>query len=91
VLRIYCRGLQRQGVEDLRASLRTGRYPWLHEELAAAITNPDIGLAWWIDAIGDFAVINSNRVTHPVRARQKQLWRALFPGHPWPVLTSDVA
>jgi hypothetical protein len=85
VLRVYCRGLEREGVRDLRDSLSAGRYPWFRAELASALANTEIGWAWWIESIGDFAVANSNRVGDPILARQKQLWHSLFPHQPWPV------
>jgi hypothetical protein len=89
VLRIYCQGLEREGVRDLRASLQAGRYPWFQTEFATALANAEIGSRWWVDAIGDFAIANSTRIHDPVRARQKQLWRSLFPRDPWPVVASS--
>jgi hypothetical protein len=91
VLRIYCRDLASPGIADLRASLEAGHYPWFQDEFAIAVSNPAIGAQWWIDAVGDLAVSNSNRFGDPIKTRQKQLWRTLFPGTPWPAARSHAA
>jgi hypothetical protein len=91
VLKIYCRDLAPPGVDDLRASLKDGHYPWFQHEFAVALSDPATGTQWWIDAIGDLAVSNSNRAGNPIQRRQKLLWRTLFPGTPWPVARPNAA
>jgi hypothetical protein len=83
VLRTYCRDLRPAGLQDLRAGLQAGQYPWLRNELAAAISSPDRGLPWWTSAIGE--PTQNPPVSHrPVRAEQRRLWKTLFPDESFP-------
>jgi hypothetical protein len=78
VLRTYCGGLQPGGLRDLRSGLRAGQYPWLHDELAAAMRQS--GGSWWATALGGAGGAG----LRAVRAEQRQVWRSLFPGEPFP-------
>ncbi|GAA0920256.1 hypothetical protein [Virgisporangium aurantiacum] len=77
ILRTYCTGLRPDGLADLTATVKEGRYPWLRAELAAAIRSADTA-AWWDDAIGRPAEPFNPRTDDERRAEQSQLWRALF-------------
>ena len=70
-------------LQDLRAGLRAGQYPWLHDELAAAIRILEPDAPWWDTAIGepDPASLGAGR---QVRAEQRHLWQTLFPDQPFP-------
>jgi hypothetical protein len=82
VLRTYCRDLHSAGLADLRTGLRDGQYPWLHEELAAAIRAGDADASWWRDVIGTPDPAEGTR--RQVRAEQRRLWKELFPDQPFP-------
>ena len=83
VLRTYCHDLHPAGLHDLRASLQAGRYPWLRDELAAAIRRADRGLPWWSSATGE-RTANRPGDRRRVRAEQRHLWKTLFPDDPFP-------
>jgi hypothetical protein len=83
VLRTYCQDLHPAGLEDLSVGLETGQYPWLRDELAAAIRGSDRGLPWWSSAIGE-PTPNPPGKRRQVRAEQRRLWRTLFPDEPFP-------
>ncbi|HEY3504963.1 MAG TPA: hypothetical protein VGN37_19535 [Actinocatenispora sp.] len=79
ILRTYCRNLAPDGVRDLRLSLVAGRYPWLHDDLTAALTT--LGTSgWWAGAVGTPDARPHRRVLD----EQRRLWRALFPDDPFP-------
>jgi hypothetical protein len=90
VLLIYCNGLQQASMEDLRASLRAGRYPWLRDELSAAILEEGTS-TWWTDAVGDASIVNGQSSRRRPRAEQRHVWRILFPGEPFLALSEPVA
>ena len=81
VLRTYCGELHPGGLRDLRAGLEAGQYPWLREELAAAMRVPAQASGWWAGAIT--GPVPGGRRRH-VRAEQRRLWRSLFPHEPFP-------
>jgi hypothetical protein len=90
VLLTYCHDLHQAGVEDLRASLRAGRYPWLRDELSAAILAGGTS-RWWTSAVGDPLIVSGQPSRRRPRAEQRQVWRILFPGEPFPAQTEPVA
>lgn len=83
VLATYCRDLHPTGLNDLRRGLRAGQYPWLREELAAAIRHPDQANSWWTDAIGR-PTANPAGTKREIRSAQRRLWRFLFADEPFP-------
>jgi hypothetical protein len=85
VLRTYCAGLQPAGLKDLRAGLQAGQYPWLHDELAAAIGGPDPAPAsWWDGAVGEPSPSSAARPRRQILAERRQVRRSLFPRQPFP-------
>lgn len=84
VLRTYCHRLDPAGSADLRASLLTGRYPWLRDELAAAIRRVDPPAPWWDSAVGDPLAPRADLPETAVREEQRRLWRSLFPSETFP-------
>jgi hypothetical protein len=83
VLRTYCRDLHPTGVHDLLVGLHAGQYPWLRDELAAALRHPDCGTSWWRTAIGD-PTANVPIQRRQARSEQRRLWKTLFPDEPFP-------
>jgi hypothetical protein len=77
VLRTYCTDLRPEGLADLAAALREGRYGWLRVELDAAIRGADTP-EWWDDAIGRTTNPFETRTDADRRAEQAHLWQALF-------------
>ncbi|GAA1392960.1 hypothetical protein ACFQZ4_37010 [Catellatospora coxensis] len=83
VLRTYCDRLEPDSMADLRLSIQRGRYPWLRDELAAAVGNTDLGDDWWSHAIGDHVSAEPGTAERQ-DCLQDRLWRALFPTEPPP-------
>jgi hypothetical protein len=84
VLRTYCARLSPDGLRDLRSSLARGRYPWLRDELAAALTSADVPSSWWREAVGDPGDAVPPGARGSARAGQIYLWQVLFPAEPFP-------
>ena len=84
ILRTYCQDLDPSGIEDLRASLKSGHYPWFADDFAAAVTETGLGPEWWTDAVGDHRIVGGRQGRDPTGSAQRMLWRSLYPNAPWP-------
>ncbi|TQS40679.1 hypothetical protein [Cryptosporangium phraense] len=85
ILRTYCHQLDPLGVADLRASLAAGKYPWLHDELTAALTTSSPDGAWWLESVGAAAESSPAPARLGTAAAQRYLWHTLFPAESAPV------
>ncbi|GIG00084.1 hypothetical protein [Catellatospora citrea] len=76
VLKTYCESLDPIGLSDLRLALRSGRYPWLRDELRHVLDHDLISEQQWT-----FLLSEDGGGRHPDRRRS--LWQALFPDDPY--------
>jgi hypothetical protein len=80
VLRTYYRRDDPTAVQDLRASLADGRYPWFREDLTAALTVADPSSPWWADTIGPAGYGDPRGQSAPaIRAQLHRVWCNVFP------------
>jgi hypothetical protein len=82
VLRIYCGVFGGSGVEDLKAAVQKGLYPWLRADLEMAIRSPNVDGAWWRAMMGSPLGVGE-AASHDL-AVVRALWVDLYPSHPFP-------
>lgn len=83
ILRTYRYGLHVRPMTDLRTSMASGRYPWFHDELQAALAYSAFTPDAWLESIGS----PPRRLESDQQAmlrQQRQVWSTLFPGHAFP-------
>ena len=83
VLRIYCIGLHVRSMNDLRCSLASGHYPWLHDELRAALAQGTFAPDEWLRSTGS-PPRHLESDQQAMLRQQRQVWSTLFPGHAFP-------
>src|SRR5262245_14450073 len=83
VLRTYCGGLSRDGIEDLQAGLSKGQYPWLQSELRESIRDRRSRTELWRLAVNPSEPSNG-RPPSDGQPELRALWSRLFPDVPFP-------
>ncbi|HKT04256.1 MAG TPA: hypothetical protein VJT31_32425 [Rugosimonospora sp.] len=87
VVRTYCLGLEGRTLRDLRDSVASGRYPWLHEELRAALARDAFSPQEWERYVG-VAGDGRESVLRLMRRQQQQVWSVVFPDDGFPGRTA---
>ncbi|MBV1854370.1 hypothetical protein [Catellatospora tritici] len=77
VLKTYCESLDPLGISDLRLALRSGRYPWLRDELRHVLDHDLISEQQWTFLLGEAGGGQQSD-------RRRSLWQALFPDDRYP-------
>ena len=78
VLRTYCAGLSRDGIEDLQTALSKGQYAWLQGELSEAIRSRRSVTELWRLAVSPSEPTDGRPPTDG-HSELNTLWRRLFP------------
>jgi len=85
VLRTYCGGLEGGAIRDLRDSVAAGRYPWLRDELYAALRTGAVAPQQWAEYVGHLSDPGGPTMgLRLMRQQQRQVWSVVFPESPYP-------
>ncbi|MFG1928910.1 hypothetical protein [Cryptosporangium sp. NPDC048952] len=85
VLREYCYRLRSEDLADLAESMSTGSFPWLRDDLTAALEDATLTTTWWRATVSDAVFMVPWQARGSVEAAQRHLWDRLFPAHPFPL------
>jgi hypothetical protein len=88
VLRVYCDRLDPTSIDDLRAAIQTGRYPWFRVEFEAAVRFDGFTIEAWCAAVGTtpstLTRYACGSTTRPIIDQQRVVWERLFSRTPFP-------
>ena len=87
VLRIYCAGLDPVQLDDLHASLTSGRYPWLEAAFAVEIADDIFSQQEWNAIVGRADDPGRLNTSIAMRADQQLIWSRILPDQRFPVTT----